>query len=167
MARKRAKGPIGFRLNFKGYEVLRAKDRNNREIRWHIVIAENKVGHSLRKFDVVHHTDTNKLNNNPRNLQILPNEKLHNLVHRMRNAFIESGNPFYRRCDCCGIYSDPVDMKPNNGSMRHSDCENKYHKEWRDNSSRYQQYKLSRKLLKKTIKLFSAKGKGAQANFGF
>ena len=43
----------------------------------HRVVAEQKIGRALLPGEVVHHWDTNKLNNDPRNLAVLVSQSEH------------------------------------------------------------------------------------------
>ncbi|QNJ97015.1 HNH endonuclease [Constantimarinum furrinae] len=45
--------------------------------------AEKMLGRKLRKSEVVHHKDRNKLNNNPNNLWVFPNQAAHDRVHKI------------------------------------------------------------------------------------
>ncbi|RIV23630.1 hypothetical protein DYU11_11655 [Fibrisoma montanum] len=47
----------------------------------HRVVAEKLLGRALLSREVVHHIDENKHNNAPENLAILPNQRLHAIVH--------------------------------------------------------------------------------------
>lgn len=60
---------------------------NDTNIKWknyrkeHLVIAEQKLKRKLKKGEIVHHLDGDKLNNNPENLEILSSEKEHRILH--------------------------------------------------------------------------------------
>lgn len=43
----------------------------------HRIVAEKKIGRSLKKGETVHHIDGNILNNDPDNLMVLPNQTAH------------------------------------------------------------------------------------------
>jgi hypothetical protein len=55
------------------------KKRNGRH--QHRTIAEKFLKRKLKRKEVVHHIDENKHNNSPENLAVLPNQKIHALVH--------------------------------------------------------------------------------------
>ena len=59
----------GYRINTNGYYEFTKGVNKGRMI--HIVIAENLKGRKLKKNEVVHHIDKNKLNNSPENLKIM------------------------------------------------------------------------------------------------
>jgi len=49
----------------------------------HRCIAEKKLGRKLKKQEVVHHKDRNKLNNLSYNLWVFPNQQAHDKIHKM------------------------------------------------------------------------------------
>jgi hypothetical protein len=54
----------------------------------HRYIAEGMIGRRLKKGEVVHHKDHNRSNNDPQNLEVLPNCYYHNYAHRKENLSI-------------------------------------------------------------------------------
>ena len=68
----------GGRIIHKGYIYVRCNNTYRKE---HRLIIEKKINRSLRKSEVVHHKDTDKQNNNPRNLLLLKNQKEHIKLH--------------------------------------------------------------------------------------
>ena len=48
----------------------------------HRVVAEEKLGRALLPGEVVHHKDTNRLNNDPDNLRVFPSQKEHARWHK-------------------------------------------------------------------------------------
>ncbi|MSA01750.1 hypothetical protein GKG47_09575 [Lactonifactor sp. BIOML-A3] len=58
----------------KAYPKLLGKHAHRR-------IAEAILGRPLKKGEVVHHIDGNKLNNDPANLEVLPSQSEHCKVH--------------------------------------------------------------------------------------
>jgi hypothetical protein len=49
----------------------------------HRYVAEKKIRRSLRKGEVVHHIDRNKLNNSARNLWVFKNQEAHHRAHEI------------------------------------------------------------------------------------
>ncbi|WP_243259146.1 HNH endonuclease signature motif containing protein [Clostridium sp. 'deep sea'] len=60
----------------------------------HRVVAEKKLGRKLRKGEVVHHIDGDKLNNSPDNLMVFSSQEEHAAWHSKHDDFL--GNE--RRC---------------------------------------------------------------------
>lgn len=48
----------------------------------HRVVAERKLGRALRRGEIVHHRDHNKLNNHPDNLEVLASQSEHARHHQ-------------------------------------------------------------------------------------
>jgi hypothetical protein len=53
--------------------------KNGRHL--HRQVMEKKIGRALTKGEIVHHRDGNKLNNRPSNLQLLPSQAAHVILH--------------------------------------------------------------------------------------
>ena len=51
-------------------------------VREHILIEEKKLGRQLKKGEVVHHCDKNKLNNDPNNLIVFASNADHSAFHK-------------------------------------------------------------------------------------
>jgi hypothetical protein len=47
----------------------------------HRIVAEEMLGRSLKKYEVVHHIDGDKKNNHPSNLLVLPSQREHAALH--------------------------------------------------------------------------------------
>ena len=60
------------------YGYRRFKDSGKLVHRW---VAEKKIGRKLRREEVVHHIDKNKLNNSPENLHVCKNQFEHERIH--------------------------------------------------------------------------------------
>ena len=45
--------------------------KDGKNVREHVLIAEEKIGRKLKKNEVVHHMDGDKMNNNPENLTVV------------------------------------------------------------------------------------------------
>lgn len=70
----------------KGYKTIPAKDHPmvNKDgyVMEHRLVMEKHIGRYLRKEEVVHHKNGNKLDNNIRNLVLCANEKAHRKLHK-------------------------------------------------------------------------------------
>ena len=65
----------------------------------HIILAEKKIGRPLKKDEVVHHIDENKLNNSLDNLMVFTSNSAHITYHK-NGRLIELGDGTY---DCIGL----------------------------------------------------------------
>ena len=63
-------------INEDGYRIYKDSGRFV-----HHVNAEKRIGRRLRKGEVVHHIDRDKLNNRPSNLWVFKNQEEHNRAH--------------------------------------------------------------------------------------
>ena len=79
----------------------------------HVLIAENALGHYLPDKAVVHHIDSDKLNNANNNLVICENQGYHMFLHARIEALKACGNVNWRRCMHCKVYDDPSNMTAN------------------------------------------------------
>jgi hypothetical protein len=61
----------------KGKTYTKTKGRHT-----HRVVAEERLGRSLLPKETVHHADENKLNNDPGNIEVLPDQATHMQKHR-------------------------------------------------------------------------------------
>lgn len=59
----------------------------------HRVVAEQMLGRSLRKGEVVHHIDGNKRNNDPSNLMIFKSQAEHAKYHRITEGGEKNDKP--------------------------------------------------------------------------
>ena len=83
----------------------------------HRRIAELKIGRKLRKGEIVHHMDGNKLNNDPDNLVVLSRAD-HGRIHQLTGAVVvelDNGEtvvePKLTQCESCGIYFHQYDAR--------------------------------------------------------
>lgn len=107
--------------NVNAYGYLRISGRLE-----HITIAEHALGKPLPPDAVVHHADGNKLNNEPSNLVICPDNDYHQLLHLRMRALDACGNANWRKCAYCKTYDDPSDMYVRYGGAYHRQCFNVY-----------------------------------------
>jgi hypothetical protein len=86
------KGSI--QINDAGYIVIR---KNNKTIREHRLVMENYLGRKLLPFpyEVIHHIDGNRTNNNISNLIIMTNSE-HTSMHR-KESISKNGNTFQNK----------------------------------------------------------------------
>jgi len=72
------------RLHSKGYVEVKVKGQWVKEHRY---VVEKFIGRPLNEFEVVHHLDSNRQNNDINNLMIFPNQKAHSSFHIQFNKF--------------------------------------------------------------------------------
>lgn len=77
----------GTHVDSKGYLSICAGPL--RGVRLHRIVAEAKLGRKLRKDEVVHHKNGNKLDCSPENLQIM-GEREHNAVSAKQRWYLET-----------------------------------------------------------------------------
>lgn len=107
-----------------GYAMV-TKDGIERLV--HVLVAEAALGKPLPQGAQVHHIDENRLNNEPSNLVICPNNAYHRLIHQRMAALRACGNAGWRKCFICQKYSDPLTMeKSGNRCYRHVECRREY-----------------------------------------
>ena len=69
----------------------------------HRIIAEEKLHRRLKRGEIVHHIDGNKLNNNPVNLDILSSRSHHRFEHRKVSSILRKPGEGNRKIPCaCG-----------------------------------------------------------------
>lgn len=74
----------GQALHKKGYIYRYAPNhlrQHNGYVFEHILVAEQKLGRTLRPGEVVHHNDGNKANNHPDNIEVFPSAAHHTRHH--------------------------------------------------------------------------------------
>lgn len=106
-----------------GYRAIRMNDRYVLE---HVAVAEKAIGKRLPAGARVHHVDGNRLNNEPSNLVICPDDAYHALLHRRQEAMDAAGNPNYRKCQFCKEWDDPANLKVVSLGGYHRECKNAY-----------------------------------------
>lgn len=75
----------GSYIDKDGYKMILSTDHPNRHsnnyVAEHHLIMEKMIGRFLRKGEVVHHWDLNRLNNEPENLCLFKSQKAHRELH--------------------------------------------------------------------------------------
>ena len=66
--------------------------KDGKNVRDHVLIAEEKIGRKLKKNEVAHHMDGDKRNNNPENLTVVTRSE-----HAKIHARDRGGNPRFPR----------------------------------------------------------------------
>lgn len=97
----------------------------------HIMVAEAMIGRKLKPGEVVHHKNSDTLDNRPENLHVFENHSQHMLHHVAQRARLECGNPDWRKCFYCKQYDDPANLilRTGNSGSYHRDCRNKHRRE--------------------------------------
>ena len=73
----------GWVVNLSGYKCIKIGDKYLYE---HRIIMEEVLGRKLKKYEVVHHKDENKLNNSIENLQLMTKKEHDRLHMELRNG---------------------------------------------------------------------------------
>lgn len=85
------------RINSRGYVVAQYPEHpaaySGGYVRFHRLVMENMLGRYLKKGEIVHHIDKDKLNNSLNNLELLSSNAEHSVHHRT--------NPPTRVCPNC------------------------------------------------------------------
>lgn len=111
--------------NITKYGYLRRGEGGKRKFE-HVRIAEKALGREMPPGAVVHHGDGDPTNNRFGNLVICPNQSYHRLLHTRMDAFDACGNPDWRKCWICGVYSPLTELKVYNRIIEHRECKNIY-----------------------------------------
>lgn len=69
-------------ISYEGYVRIRNSKLRSKYESEHRLIIESKIGRKLNPKESVHHLDHNKINNNPSNLYLFPNESKHQKYHK-------------------------------------------------------------------------------------
>lgn len=108
----------------------------------HVMVAEAALGHVLPVGAVVHHIDEDKLNNEPSNLVICPDQRYHVLLHQRMRALEVCGHADWLKCAHCKQYDDPKNMYVREARHQayHRECHAAYKREKRTGGNYAQVY---------------------------
>ena len=92
----------------------------------HRLVAESALGRRLPVGAVVHHVDENPANNDRTNLVICPSRAYHNILHARMRAREACGNANWWRCNFCGAYDAPINLRLVRRNVYHLPCRAAY-----------------------------------------
>ena len=76
----------------------------------HVLVAERALSRYLTPDEIVHHVNRDTMDNRPENLMVMT-RKDHTELHRADRAQSACGRRHWRKCDVCGEYGDPAQMR--------------------------------------------------------
>lgn len=83
--------PIGSKnLDHNGYVRVKVVEGAGKWVKEHILVAEQILGRSLLKSELVHHINGNRKDNRPENLFVCRNLVHHNEVHRSQDRALRA-----------------------------------------------------------------------------
>lgn len=92
------------------YKPQHHRAKTNGMVDEHLLIAEKRIGRELKKYEVVHHLDENKNNNDINNIVVFINNSNHIRFHKngimvetLEKFIYSSPKQFQDFCSCCGI----------------------------------------------------------------
>ena len=127
----------GRKLHGEGYIQILKPEHSRADKRGyvfeHILVAEKKLGRSLKPEEVVHYDDENRANNDWYNLIICDSQYYHMQLHKRRRALKACGHADWLKCRYCGEYDDTKNMyiEPDGRHAWHRNCRNKFLREQR------------------------------------
>lgn len=114
----RAPNGSGY-IDAQGYKRRRANGAEKPEA---VHVAERVLGKALPQSAVVHHVDTDRLNNANTNLVVCPNAAYHNLLHQRMRALDACGNANWRKCCRCKVYDALENLRVSGSHAYHPAC---------------------------------------------
>lgn len=116
-------------LHIDGYWSYQIEGRAVME---HVLVVERALGKRLPKGAIVHHFDGDRLNNANDDLIVCPDNAYHMLLHARQRAYEASGHADWLRCQICGGWSPPSEIRhylPSNTKWHAACWKMKYGKE--------------------------------------
>ena len=104
-----------MRLDPAGYQRIGVKHV-------HRIVAERALGRPLEPRMVVHHVDEDKTNNVGANLVICPDRHYHWMLHKRLAALEATGDANAQRCEHCGKWDDPENLKSRKRPTKTGKC---------------------------------------------
>jgi len=136
-------------IDANGYPTMSTGKQTQKSV--HRFVVEQALGRKLKRTEVVHHIDGNKLNNKRNNL-VVCTDKYHKLLHARQDVLADGYHPDkHHYCTACKMYHIHEDFPKNKNSWNglHNMCKTTtnaarrgmgYSKfEWRDSMN--QQYR--------------------------
>ncbi len=96
--------------------IYKRRKVKGRSIDEHRLVMEIHLGRRLKRYEVVHHIDGDKFNNNISNLQLM-SHKEHSIIHNQKY-------PIEKKCEICGNLYTPKPTK----RLRQKTCSNECRK---------------------------------------
>ena len=96
--------------------------------RSHLVV-EKALGKILSRKIIVHHINSIRNDDRPKNLVVCENHAYHNLLHQRQRAFKNCGHANWLKCPFCKKYDDPENLyiSPNGQKKYHKECRKKHY----------------------------------------
>jgi hypothetical protein len=108
-----------------GYKLVHVNGKQRPE---HVLVVEKALGKPLPKGAIVHHLDEDKLNNDPSNLVVCPDDAYHFLLHQRQRALDACGHADWRKCPFCKEYDAPENLHITEHNLYHRACRSAYRK---------------------------------------
>lgn len=122
----------GGRTTNDGYVLVRrpTHPRADRQgyVREHLLVAERALGRPVPARHPVHHVDRDRSHNAPTNLVLCEDQAYHLLLEQRTRALDACGHPDWLRCEVCGAYDAPDELRlrPSGRRGSHAACERRY-----------------------------------------